>query len=73
MLTKLLEQAFNKASKLPKEEQDILAKAILDELEAEQKWEALFEKSGDLLEELAKEALEEHKAGKTKSLNPDQL
>ena len=72
-MTKLLEQAFTKASKLPEEEQDILAKVILDELEAEQKWEALFEKSSNLLDELAKEALEEHKAGKTKPLDPDQL
>ncbi|NIP38052.1 MAG: hypothetical protein GWO07_03355 [Candidatus Dadabacteria bacterium] len=72
-MTKLLEQAFSKASKLSEEEQDILGKAILEELAAEQKWDSLFEKSSDLLEELANEALEEHKAGKTKPLDPDQL
>lgn len=73
ILTKLLEQAFTKASKLPEEEQNVLARVILEELEAEQKWDALFEKSSDLLEELANEALKEHKAGKTKQLDPDQL
>jgi len=72
-LTKLLEQAFTKYSKLPEEEQNVLARVILEELEAEQKWDALFEKSSDLLEELANEALKEHKAGKTKQLDPDQL
>jgi len=73
ILTKLLEQAFTKASKLSEEEQNVLARVILEELEAEQKWDTLFEKSSDLLEELANEALKEHKAGKTKQLNPDQL
>lgn len=73
ILTKLLEQAFTKASKLPEEEQNVLARVILEELEAKQKWDALFEKSSDLLEELANEALTKHKAGKTKQLDPDQL
>jgi hypothetical protein len=38
-MTKLLERAFKKASKLPQVEQNLLAKWLMEELEAESKWE----------------------------------
>ena len=57
-MTKLLEKAFREASKLPEQEQDALARAVLDELASERRWDELFAASRDLLEELAKEALE---------------
>lgn len=60
MLTQLLEKAFHEAAKLPAEEQ-----AALAEIEAEKRWDELFEGSQDLLEGWAKKALAEHRAGKT--------
>ena len=72
-MAKLLEKAFREASKLPEQEQDALARAVLDELASERRWDELFAASRDLLEELAKEALEEHRAGRTKKLDPDRL
>jgi hypothetical protein len=68
-VTKLLERAFEEASKLPEVEQNALAKWVMEELEAETKWRKAFAASEDVLDKLADEALAEHKAGKTKPLN----
>lgn len=72
-MTKLLERAFTEAAKLPEQEQDALAAAILEELESERRWDELFERSGDVLSELAEEALAEHRAGRTRELDPEKL
>ena len=70
-MTKLLEQAFQKASKLPKEEQDAMAAFMIGELESEKRWDALFAGSQDRLREMAAEALEEDRTGGTAELNLD--
>lgn len=69
-MTKALEQAFREASKLPDVEQDALAEAIRTEIEAEEDWERSFAESRDVLEQLADEAISEHRAGRTKPLDP---
>jgi len=51
-MTKLLQKAFDEASKLPESEQDALGRILLDELAAERCWEELFTGSQDLLAEL---------------------
>ena len=68
-MTKLLEKAFEEASKLPEVEQNALAKWVMGELEAEGKWEKAFAASEDVLDRLADEALAAHKQRKTKSLS----
>ena len=68
-MTRLLERAFKEASKLPDVEQNALAKWVIEELKAENKWERSFAASEDMLDKLADEALDEHKHGKTKPLN----
>ena len=65
-MTTLLEQAFPKASQLLEREQDALAELLLAELASEERWQALFDESQDLLSELADEALAEHRVGRTK-------
>ncbi|MEX0726486.1 MAG: hypothetical protein WD065_09480 [Planctomycetaceae bacterium] len=60
-MTKLLEQAFKEASKLPEEEQNALAEMLLNDLASEQRWADAFAKSQDKLSLLAKEAVEEFK------------
>jgi hypothetical protein len=72
-MTKLLEKAFQEASKLSDTEQDALARALLDEIASERRWDELFAVSPDLLEHLADEALEEHRSGRTQELDPDKL
>jgi len=68
-MTKALKKAFEAASKLPEAEQDALAAAILEELASERRWDELFEPSTDTLAKLAKEALAEDRAGRTRPLD----
>jgi hypothetical protein len=72
-MTKLLERAFKEASRLPEVEQNALAKWVIDELEAEGKWEKVFADSEDILDRLADEALAAHKQRKTKALSIEEL
>lgn len=72
-MTKALKKAFEAASRLPDADQDELAAAIIEELEADERWEAAFARSQNALERLADEALEEYRAGRTEPLDPDAL
>ncbi|HEX8458659.1 MAG TPA: hypothetical protein VF656_15290 [Pyrinomonadaceae bacterium] len=65
-MTELLEKAFAEASKLPPEEQDFLARMLLDDLASEKLWEQSFARSQDGLARLAGEALAEYERGETK-------
>jgi len=67
-MRKLLEKAFKAASKLPVIDQNALAKWVIEEWEAEKKWEQVFAELEDVLDRLADEALAAHKKGKTKPL-----
>ena len=72
-MTKALKKAFEAASRLPDREQDELATAILEELAADERWEAAFAQSQQALEQLAEEARREHREGRTEALDPDAL
>jgi hypothetical protein len=72
-MTEALKKAFEAASRLPEPEQDELAAAILEELDADERWAASFARSQDALKRLANEALEEHRAGRSEPLDPDAL
>ena len=74
-MTQLLQKAFERAAKLPQEEQDKFARFLLAELESEQRWTELFSRSEseDLLERLANKALATHRAGRTQPLNIEEL
>ena len=67
-MTELLKKVFDLASELPPEEQDALATLIMAEIEDERRWDAAFRKSQPGLEALAREALAEHRDGKTTPL-----
>lgn len=72
-MTQLLEHVFQEVSKLPDMQQNMIARWLLDEVLTEKKWDSLFVESEDFLENLADEALKEHRAGKTKPLDLDKL
>ncbi|MCF6148908.1 MAG: hypothetical protein E3K37_09635 [Candidatus Kuenenia sp.] len=72
-MTKLLEKAFEEASKLSELEQNALARWLIDEIIAEKKWDKAFAESEDVLAKLADEALTEHAQGKTKPLDIERL
>lgn len=72
-MTRLLEKAFARASELPDEDQDALAKRLLAEIESEKRWDELFAQSQDELGRLADKALAEHRRGETQRLDPSDL
>jgi hypothetical protein len=69
-MTDALRRAFEAAGRLPEQDQNELAAAILEELAADERWEAALAGSQGALERLADEALREHRAGRTKPLDP---
>jgi hypothetical protein len=72
-MTSLSEKAFTEASKLTDLEQNALAKWLLEEIEADRKWDEAFAESEDVLEQLAQEALKEHDQGETTDLDLKKL
>ncbi|MEW6351439.1 MAG: hypothetical protein AB1646_20490 [Thermodesulfobacteriota bacterium] len=72
-MTKLLKQAFEKASELPDDLQDQLARELLEELDWESRWEGTLEASQGTLERLAKKAEHEYRTGRTKEIGFDEL
>ena len=74
-MTKLLQQAFKRASELPQDEQDKFARFLLAELESERQWAELFSRpeSEGLLEGLADGALAAHRQGLTRPLDLEEL
>jgi hypothetical protein len=72
-MTELLERAIAQLKIRPVDQQDAIAKMILEELEEEAKWDQSFALSPDLLAKLASEAMAEYHAGKTQELDPENL
>jgi len=72
-VTNLLRKAFDQASQLPPDEQDALAAWILDEMASERRWDEAFQASAHRLKQLAEEALQEAREGRTEELDPDRL
>ena len=72
-MTKLLEKAFEKASKLSEAEQNVIAKWLLEELEIERSWEKSFSESEDVLDYLVKETIDTYEKGNTNRLDVNKL
>lgn len=71
-MTKLLEQAFLEAAKLPAAEQDLLAARLLAELAVEDDFDRSIRQSADKLARMAGDAIAEHHAGRTEELSDKQ-
>lgn len=69
-MTEALKKVWDDLVKLPPDQQDSMAAIIREELESERKWDELFasKKSQEWLSRMADEALAEHAAGRTRSL-----
>ena len=72
-MARTLDTAIAKLESLPAEEQDRVARWLLDELHDEELWANQFATSQDALSKLAAEARAERAAGKTTELDPDNL
>jgi hypothetical protein len=70
-MTELLGRAFTAASKLPEKEQDAIGALVLAELASEQRWDAAFAASSAPLSKIARAALCEFQAGKTRPMDAD--
>jgi hypothetical protein len=70
-MTALLEKAIEKASALPKADQEAIGALILEEIASESRWNAQFAASQDALARLANEALSEFNEGKTLPFDKD--
>jgi hypothetical protein len=64
-MTQLLKRAFEEASKLKDTEQDALAAEILSELKDESRWDKSLASSGDMIDKMGRQALEEFQQHKT--------
>ena len=58
---------------LPPEEQDRIARWLLDELQDEERWTQAFSDSEDVLSKLADEARADLKSGAVTELDPNEL
>lgn len=72
-MVKLLDKAFEELAKLPETQQESMAQWILDELADEARWEQHFKGSLAQLAQLGKQALQDHRDGKTQELDVDTL
>lgn len=68
-MTNLLEKAVKKISKLPDNEQNEIAKIILEEIEDEKIWYNKFKNTQSELSILSDEAMTEFKSGKSKLMD----
>lgn len=67
-MTELLEKAFTEASRLPLAIQNLIAERLLEDINAEGKWDESFAASQNELSRLADEAVADFQTGKTKPL-----
>ena len=72
-MTELLRKAFEEASRLRDQEQDAIARWLLEELTSERNWAQAFGSSQDQLHRLAEEARQEHRNGRTRPLDPESI
>jgi hypothetical protein len=72
-VTRALDAAIAKLAELSAEEQDRVARWLLDELADEELWTRQFAASQDALGKLAAEARADRAAGRATELDPDRL
>jgi hypothetical protein len=68
-----MEEAIAAISKLPESEQDLIAQSLLDEFEAEEKFDEFIAQNIGVAKRLAAEARAEIDAGLTEALDLDRL
>ena len=68
-----LSAAVASAAKLPEEEQNVLTAILLEEMESEERWSALFSGSQNLLEQMASEAIQDFQAGRVPPIDASDL
>jgi len=73
LMTRSLDAAIQKLVALPAEEQDRVARWLMEELKDEDHWTHQFAESQDALAQLADEAVADSAAGRATELDPKKL
>ena len=73
MMIRTLDAAIAKIGTLSPDEQDRIARWLLDELQDEEQWTNRFSNSQAALSQLADEVRAERSAGRISDLDPDKL
>lgn len=73
LMTPTLDAVIAKLATLPPEEQDRVARWLLDELRDDEQWTRQFKTSQDALKKLAAEARADQAAGRATELDPETL
>ena len=68
-MTGLLQEVLRRVDSLSREEQDLIAAQIIETLDDEEAWARRLRDQPSTLGSLAREALEEHRCGETRSLD----
>lgn len=69
-MTVLLERAIHRVLDMPARRQNAIARFLLAEMDAEEQWDASFSASQNELANLAGDAIEEHRRGRTRKMDP---
>ncbi|MEQ1614803.1 MAG: hypothetical protein ABL904_18810 [Hyphomicrobiaceae bacterium] len=71
-MTELLDIAIQAASRLPREQQDLIAREILDRIEANSRWDTVIAdpRSEGLMKRLADEARNDIARGEVRDVDP---
>jgi hypothetical protein len=72
-MSNLLDEAYAAAKELPEDEQEMIGAVLLEEIDADRRWEELFAKPSDVIERMGEKALEDYRLGRTLPLDPDTL
>jgi hypothetical protein len=72
-MTALLQEAFDKASVLPADVQELVAKELIEEIEWETRWDRTLADSQPLLDQLTERAMRDYREGKTEEKGFDDL
>jgi hypothetical protein len=72
-MSNLLDQAYAAAKELPEQDQEAIGAWLMAEIDADRKWDELFAQPSEVIERMADEALEDHRRGRTRPLDPETL
>lgn len=72
-MSKPLDDAYAAAKQLTEEEQEALGALLLAEMDSDRRWDELLAQPSAVIERMGEKALEDHRLGRTLSLDPERL
>jgi hypothetical protein len=72
-MTTSMEQAIERLRQVPEEQQDLIARLVLHEIDEEERWAKTTEQHSDKLATLVAEIVEADRRGECEPLDPEKL